>query len=84
MEELLDAFGQPRDLILRLFYKYGIFSYEDYIAELKHLHDDPQRRKELTAMTVDVHLYLDAMAGYFDDDELLNPEKWELKNPEPA
>ena len=81
IEELLDAFGKPRDLVIRFLHKNGIFSYDDYIAELKKPKTD-ETIEWLSVITVEIHSYLEAMSRYFIKDQLPQPEIWELKNPE--
>lgn len=81
MEELLDAFGKPRDLVLTLLCRHGIFSYADYVAMIKK-RTGIHSQEEINQIAMTIHNYLEAMARYFIKDRLLKPEIWELKNPQ--
>lgn len=80
IEDLLEAFGKPRDLVLRLFYPYGIYSYEEYVAETRKPFELYLRR-QVAVIAVRIIYYLNAMARQFRKKETLSPsETWELKN----
>lgn len=84
IEDFLEAFGKSRNLILKEMIRYGIHSYEEFLAN-----DQKPSRKRYSARVFGnimgtTLVYLDAMADYFIRKQNMNtePEIWELKNPE--
>lgn len=83
IEDLLEAFGKPRDLVLTLLYSHGILGYAEYVAEVatrKRRHP----RHAINDVAVTIIQYLTAMARYFIKDQILKPEIWELKTSKPT
>jgi hypothetical protein len=79
IEDLLEAFGRPRNLVLKRLREYGIYSYEEYIAEL----NKPPRKRLPVEVIANISSgtisYLNSMAQYFIKKENIKPEIWELK-----
>lgn len=82
IEDLLEAFGQPRNLILKSFYRYGLYSYEEFLKEWHHPANTQLPSQAVGKLMGQIIAYLDRMARYFIKKENLKPpETWELKNP---
>jgi hypothetical protein len=82
LEQLLEAFGKPRNLILKQFYAFSIYSYEEYIHESKHPIGSHLPSGAVGKLMGRIMICLDRMAEYFIEKENLNPpETWELKDP---
>ncbi|HMJ67239.1 MAG TPA: hypothetical protein VK508_00005 [Cyclobacteriaceae bacterium] len=79
IEELLDAFGKPKDLVLGLLFKHGIFSYGDYLAARENPSNGPLERDKLSTITATIYNYLRSMAAYFQKDEIPKPEIGSVK-----
>jgi hypothetical protein len=82
IEDLFEAFGKPRDLILKKFQQFGIYSYEEYIVEIANPSGNKLPPESTSYLSVRTIKYLNAMARYFIKKENIQPEIWELKNPE--
>jgi len=78
IEELLDAFGKPRDRYLRIFYSFGMFSYADYIAEINS--PNPRNSEhDIDDIAATIYCDLRDMSRYFRKGHLIEHEVWELK-----